>query len=94
MNGVSIGHHSSRCLVWLIDQFEFTDLPELQSVKLGNVAFGLCYSVVFESNWMIELMNQIYQSYNLFNLVKRLFLVMVVVNDRRLRKNPTTSRTH
>jgi len=32
-----------------MDWFEFTDLPQLQSVKLGECAFAYVQSVVFES---------------------------------------------
>ena len=39
MNTVSIMHHHSHWLVWLAKRFEFTDLPQLQSVKLGYKSF-------------------------------------------------------
>ena len=74
--------------------FEFTDLPQLQSVKLDGYAFDDVHSIVFESDGMDGLMIQICLNYNQFNLVGRLFVVMMVVNERRLALNPTTSRTH
>ena len=77
-----------------MDWFEFTDLPQLQSVKLGGVAFEHVHSVVFESDGMDGLMIQICLNYNPFNLVGRLFVVMVVMIERRLLMNPTTTRTH
>ena len=77
-----------------MDWFEFTDLPQLQSVKLGNAAFYNVHSVVFESDGMDRLMIQICLNYNPFNLVWRLFMVMVVMIESRLAMNPTTSRTH
>ena len=91
---VSIGLHPSHWLVWLMDWFEFTDLPQLQSVKLGDSAFWRVHSVVFESDWMDGLMIQICLNYNPFNLVMELFKVMVVMIERRLVMNPTTTRTH
>ena len=33
-----------------MDWFEFTDLPQLQTVKLGQLAFEYVHSIVFESN--------------------------------------------
>ena len=77
-----------------MDWFEFTDLPQLQSVKLGQFAFHDVHSIVFESDRMDGLMIQICLNYNPFNLVDVLYLVMVVLIDRRLVINPTTSRTH
>ena len=72
----------------------FTDLPELQSVKLDNYAFRYVHSVVFESDWMNGLMIQICQNYNPFNFNGMLLKVIVVMIERQLRMNPTTSRTH
>ena len=77
-----------------MDWFEFTDLPQLQTVKLGEAAFHPVHSVVFESDRMHGLMIQICLNYNPFNLVGRLFVVMMVMIERRLLMNPTTTRTH
>ena len=88
---VSVTLHPSHWLVWLMDWFEFTDLPQLQSVKLGQYAFEYVQSVVFESDWMDGLMIQICLNYNPFNLIHGLFMVMI---ERRLALNPTTTRTH
>ena len=77
-----------------MDWFEFTDLPQLQSVKLGEAAFNRVHSVVFESDRMDGLMIQICLNYNPFNLVEVLFMVIVVMIERRLVMNPTTTRTH
>ena len=77
-----------------MDWFEFTDLPQLQSVKLGNAAFYYVHSIVFESDRMDGLMIQICLKYNPFNLVGRLFVVMMVMIEKRLSLNPTTTRTH
>ena len=33
-----------------MDWFEFTDLPQLQSVKLGYAVFSYVHSIVFESD--------------------------------------------
>ena len=74
-----------------MDWFEFTDLPQLQSVKLGECAFDYVHSVVFESDGMDGLMIQICLNYNPFNLVMMLLMVMI---ERRLLMNPTTTRTH
>ena len=52
-----------------MDWFEFTDLPQLQSVKLGSWAFNRVHTVVFESDRMDGLMIQICLNYNPFNLV-------------------------
>ena len=91
---VSIMLHPSHWLVWLMDWFEFIDLPQLQSVKLGRLAFAYVQSIVFESDWMDGLMIQICLNYNPFNLVMELFKVIIVMIERRLALNPTTTRTH
>ena len=77
-----------------MDWFEFTDLPQLQSVKLGYAAFNGVHSAVFESDRMDGLMIQICLNYNPFNLLQVLLKVMLVMIERRLAINPTTTRTH
>ena len=77
-----------------MDWFEFTDLPQLQSVKLGIWAFRYVHTVVFESDRMDGLMIQICLNYNPFELMKVLLKVMVMMIERRLALNPTTTRTH
>ena len=77
-----------------MDWFEFTDLPQLQSVKLGNAAFYNVHSAVFESDIMDVLMIQICLNYNPFNLVGMLSEVIVVMIDRRFVRNPSITRTH
>ena len=77
-----------------MDWFEFTDLPQLQSVKLGNGAFIHVQSVVFESDGMDGLMIQICLNYNPFNLVIMLLMVMMMMIERRLSEYPTTGRIH
>ena len=77
-----------------MDWFEFTDLPQLQSVKLGQRALRYVHSVVFESDGMDGLMIQICLNYNPFDLMKVLLKVMVMMIERQLAKNPTTTRTH
>ena len=77
-----------------MDWFEFTDLPQLQSVKLNHGAFNRVHSVVFESDRMDGLMIQICLNYNPFYLVMELLLVMVIIIERRLAMNPTTTRAH
>ena len=62
-----------------MDWFEFTDLPQLQSLKLGVFAFNDVHSIVFESDRMDGLMIQICRNYNQFNLVVGLLQVMVVM---------------
>ena len=94
-----VGHvssmlHLSHWLVWLIEWFDWIDLPLLQSVKLGREAFQYCQSVVFESNWINELMIQICLNYNPFNLVIGLLKVMIVMIERLLAINPSTTITH
>ena len=91
---VAVMLHPSHWLVWLMDWFEFTDLPQLQSIRLDSIAFRYVHSVVFESDWMDGLMIQICLNYNPFNLLEVLFIVMVVMIERRLAMNPTTTRTH
>ena len=80
--------------LWNVTQFELNGLPQLQSVILGDVAFAYVHSIVFESDWMDGLMIQICRNYNPFNLLEVLFMVMVVMIERRLAIYPTTSRTH
>ena len=75
-----------------MDWFEFTDLPQLQSVRLGKSAFQMVHSVVFESDGMDGLMIQICLNYNPLNLVMELFKVIIVMIERRLAKHPTTTR--
>ena len=78
----------------MIGWFEFTDLPQLQSAKLGDAAFAYVHSVVFESDGMDGLMIQICQNYNPFNLVVMLLKVIFVIIERRLTMDATTTRTH
>ena len=52
-----------------MDWFEFIDLPQLQSVYLGNAAFYIVHSIVFESDGMDGLMIQICLNYNQLHLV-------------------------
>ena len=77
-----------------MDWFELTDLPQLQSLKLGDYAFCRVHTVVFESDRMDGLMIQICLNYNPFNLVIVLFMVIGVMIERRLVMNPTTTKTH
>ena len=77
-----------------MDWFEFTDLPQLQSVEYGNGAFYYVHSIVFESDGMDGLMIQICLNYNPFNLVREVFNVMIVLIEGRLARHPTTTRTH
>ena len=77
-----------------MDWFEFTDLPQLQSVKLGYWAFRDVHYIVFESDGMDGLMIQFCLNYNPFNLIDGLLKVRVVIIERRLAINPTTTITH
>ena len=77
-----------------MDWIEFTDLPQLQSVRFLVVAFCGVHSVVFESDRMDGLMIQICLNYNPFNLIMVLFGVMMVMIERRFAIHPTTTRTH
>ena len=77
-----------------MDWFEFTDLPQLQSVKLGESAFEYVHSIVFESDGMDGLMIQICLCYNPFDLLVGLLLVMVVMIERRLALILSTTITH
>ena len=77
-----------------MDWFDLTDLPQLQSVKLGISAFHDVHSAVFESDRKDGLMIQICLNYNPFNLVMEPLMVMVVMIERRLAIYPTTTRTH
>ena len=86
---------SSFLLIGIIDWMKWEiDLPLLQSVRLGGSAFQYVYSIVFESDGMDGLMIQICLNYNPFNLKDMLFLVMVVMIERRLAIDLTTTRTH
>ena len=86
--------HYSHWLVWLIEWHKPTDLPQLQSVKLGAFAFRNCHSVVFESKSIFRLMIQICHNSRPFYLVQKLLLAMVAVIEKRLAKYPTTSKIH
>ena len=77
-----------------MDWFEFTDLPQLQSITLGYGVFDYVHTVVFESDRMDGMMIQICLNYNPFNLVIVLFMVIGVMIERRLVMNPTTTKTH
>ena len=74
-----------------MDWFEVTDLPQLQSLKLGRAAFNRVHTVVFESDRMDGMMSQICLNYNPFNLVVRLLMVMMVMIEKRFAGNPTTT---
>ena len=65
----------------MIEWIEATDLPQLQSAKLGHKAFEYCHSVVFESDRMGGMIIQICQNYNSFILVIILLEVIVVMID-------------
>ena len=77
-----------------MDWFEFTDLPQLQSVKLGYWTFRDVHYIVFESDGMDGLMIQICLNYNPLNLVMELFKVIGVMIERRLALHPSTTITH
>ena len=77
-----------------MDWFEFTDLPQLQSLKLDDAAFYCVHSIVFESDRMDGLMIQICLNYNPFNLLEVLFMVIMMMIERRLAVIPTNTRTH
>ena len=77
-----------------MDWFEFTDLPQLQSVGLDRAAFARVQSIVFESDRMDGLMIQICLNYNPFDFLIMLFKVMSVLIERRLAIDLTTTRTH
>ena len=77
-----------------MDWFELTDLPQLQSLKLGLEAFHDVQSVVFESDRMDGMMIQICLNYNPFNLVMEPLMVIIVLIEKRLALHPSTSRTH
>ena len=77
-----------------MDWFEFADLSQLQSLTLGYSAFKRVHSVAFESDGMDGLMIQICRNYNPFNLKDMLLMVIIVMIERRLILNPTTTITH
>ena len=77
-----------------MDWFEFTDLPQLLSVKLGFHAFAYVHSIVFESDRMDGMIIQICLNYNPFYLVHVHLMVIGVMIERRLTMDPTTIRTH
>ena len=66
-----------------MDWFEFTDLPQLESVDFNQRAFSLVHSIVFESDRMDGMMIQICLNYNPFNLVVELLMVINVMIERR-----------
>ena len=66
-----------------MDWFEFTDLPQLQSVRLGGSTFYYVHSIVFESDRMDGMMIQICLNYNPLNLVVELLMVINVMIERR-----------
>ena len=77
-----------------MDWFEFTDLPQLQSITLGYGVFDYVHSIVFESDRMDGLIIQICLNYNPFDLVHVHLMVIIVMTERRLAINPTTTITH
>ena len=77
-----------------MDWFEFIDLPQLQSVILGHSTFNRIHSVVFESDRMDGMMIQICLNYSPFDLIIMLFKVIGAIIEKRVTKNPTTTRTH
>ena len=64
-----------------MDWFEFTDLPQLQSVKLGSSAFASVRSIVFESDRMDGLMIQTCLNYNPLLLECILYMVKKEMNN-------------
>ena len=77
-----------RWRVWL-GWDEWIDLPQLQSVTLGNCAFVCCQSVVVESSFVEKSRLQTCLHYNPFNLANTLFEV-ILVNWKRERSIWTT----
>ena len=39
-----------KCLFWRVTRFEFTNLSQLQSITLGDIALHLVHSIVFEGD--------------------------------------------
>ena len=76
-----------------MEWFEYTDCPQLQSVKL-DWAFRYVQSAVFESDRKDGLMIQICLNYNPFNLSVVRFGVRGVMIDSRFAIHPTTTITH
>ena len=74
--------------------FEFTDLPQLQSVGLNHAAFECVHSIVFESDRMDGLVIQICLNYDPLNLLQMLFVVILVMIEGQFAENPTTTITH
>ena len=62
-----------------MDWFEYTDLPQLESINLRIYAFNNVHSIVFESDRMDLLMIQICLNYNPLNLIIKLYMVTVVM---------------
>ena len=69
------------------------DFPQLQSVRFGSYAFHEFHSAVFQSDWMVHLMTQIYPAFILLSLVPVPFLVTVLRIGKWVSKRSITSRT-
>lgn len=76
-------------LVWLAGGIDSTDLPRLSSFQVGCEALSGCQSVVFESDPLGELTNQICQSWNPSSSVTFHSRVVVTMNRRWRRRNPS-----
>ena len=83
-----------KCLFWRVTRFEFTNLSQLQSITLGDIALHLVHSIVFESDGMDGIMIQICLNYNPFNLDTSLLMATIVLIEKRLTSIPITTRTH
>ena len=70
-----------------------TDLPQLQTVKLGRTAFYCCRSIVFESDWRNGMMTQICQCFSPSNLIRLRFVGMRIL-DCHFDVIPHPMRTH
>ena len=66
------------------------DLPQLQTIQLGRVAFSYCQSIVFESWLVFHVITQIYLPFSRLNWVIGLCMAMVVVIARWWGKKPVS----
>ena len=79
LNSIDIGELSFMKYKYL----ELVDLPLLQRVKMENYAFQNIQTILMESKWENEMMNQTCLHYYPFNLIGRLLLVINVMIERR-----------
>lgn len=72
--------------LWLVRYYKLTesiDLPQLETIKLGERSFYITNWIRFESNETMAYVIQICQTFDPLNLIAMQFAVMTVMRRRK-----------